>query len=367
MKFGKRLVAVQMAWFLLVISGCGGGGGGGTNITPSSISNLQYTPATANATLDTISVSGSIEFNSSADKTSLKLTDSNGTDRTVPISATSIRVGRVNVPPTPIPGIPVGFYKFTVWLLDANGTESNKLTGQIEIKRVPLQASAGPDLPTNLNVATLLDGSASKNVNGTATTFAWSVVNPPITGSVSLSTPTTATTNVTCSTAGKFDIQLQISDGTGPSATDSVAISCITSDRFTLGSLESDVQRLAGTPASISNFQLFDYYEWRYSDSITSVQFSKSTGRVIAWRSYDVILPAAMAYRAANSSINKIVIGSTKDDVARIQGVPLALKDTGILDYDEWRYDKIGLTYIRFSKKTGLVAEYRNYDGSLKI
>ena len=74
-----------------------------------------------------------------------------------------------------------------------------------------------------------------------------------------------------------------------------------------------------------------------------------------------------MAYRAANSSINKIVIGSTKDDVARIQGVPLALKDTGILDYDEWRYDKIGLTYIRFSKKTGLVAEYRNYDGSLKI
>ena len=114
MKFGKRLVAVQMAWFLLVISGCGGGGGGGTNITPSSISNLQYTPATANATLDTISVSGSIEFNSSADKTSLKLTDSNGTDRTVPISATSIRVGRVNVPPTPIPGTPVGFYKFTV-------------------------------------------------------------------------------------------------------------------------------------------------------------------------------------------------------------------------------------------------------------
>ena len=74
-----------------------------------------------------------------------------------------------------------------------------------------------------------------------------------------------------------------------------------------------------------------------------------------------------MAYRELNSSINRIMIGSTKDDVARIQGVPLAVNNTGILNYDEWGYDKLGLTYIRFSKSTGLVTEYSNYDGSLKI
>ena len=358
----SRLLISLAALFL---SACGGGGGS-TASTPTTISNLQYSPATANATLGTISVGGTLDFSSGADLVSLRITDSNGTDSTVPISAPGLRSGRITVPATPIPGNPVGFYKFSVWLRDATGIESNKLNSQVEIKRVPPKAIAGPDAVVYTNVPLTLDGSGSTNVNGTPTTYAWRIEPAPA-SATALSSLTTATTVFTCSVAGVFDIELRISDGVAQTAPDSLAVSCIGGDKFTLGSSEADVSRLAGTPKNVSNIQILDYYRWEYADSLTYVEFSKLTKRVIAWRSYDIQLPVALPFRDSNSTTSKIAIGSTKDEVARIQGTPLAVEHTGILDYDEWAYDKIGLTYIRFSKTTGLVTEYKNYDGSLKI
>lgn len=348
----------------LFLSACGGGGSS-TASTPITISNLQYSPATANATLGTISIGGNLDFNSGTDLVSLRITDSNGTDSTVPISAPGLRSGRITVPATPIPGNPVGFYKFSIWLRDAAGIESNKLNGQVEIKRVPPKAIAGPDAVIYTNAPLTLDGSASTNVNGTPTTYAWRI-NPAF-ASATLSSLSAATTVFSCNVAGVFDVELRISDGADQTAPDSLVVSCIGSNKFTLGSSETDVSRLAGTPMNVSNIQILDYYRWEYADSLTYVEFSKLTKKVIAWRSYDIQLPVSLPFRDTNSTTTKIAIGSTKDEVARIQGTPLAVAHTGILDYDEWAYDKIGLTYIRFSKTTGLVTEYKNFDGSLKI
>lgn len=361
-------VRIIFALAALILSACGGGGGGGSTSSPSpvSISNLQYSPTSANASLGTITVSGSIDFSAGADVVSLRISDSIGTDSTVPISATGLRTGRVTIPAASIPGNPVGTYRFTVWLRDSAGTESNKLNGQIEIRRVIPQAIAGPDMPTYLNVSAPLDGSSSRNVNGTSTTYSWSIVNPPTVGTVSILSSSTAVTSVACTTAGIFDIRLQIDDGMGQSAPDSLALSCIPPGSFTLGSTEEDVRRLTGAPTAVSN-TISTYYEWQYQNALTYVQFSSATKKVIGWRSYDVQLPAYMPFRASTLGVSKIAVGITKDDVARIQGTPLSLDDNGqFLNYEEWAYDKIGLTYVRFSKTTGLVTEYSNYDGSLK-
>ena len=359
-----RLLIVSVA---LLLAACGGGGSAVN--PPVTLSNLQYSPTAANATLGTISVSGSADFSSGADLASLRITDSNGTNSTTPISAPGLRAGRITIPATTIPGNPVGFYRFSVWLRDAAGTDSNKLDGQIEIKRVPPQANAGPDAVTYLNAPLTLDGSASTNVNGTPTKYAWNITTLPSTGTVTLSGSNTATTNFTCSVQGIFDLRLLIDDGIGQSAPDSVAVSCIRDSSFTLNSSEADVRRLAGSPTAIPTINSNTYYAWEYGNLLTYVRFSKSTRKVIAWRSYDILLPTVMPFREVVAGASLIAIGSTKDDVARIQGTPIAVNgaDDSSSFYDQWSYDKSGLTYIRFSKATGLVTEYRNYDGSLKV
>ena len=355
---------LALALVALLLSACGGGGDGGGS--PVTISNLRYSPAAANATLGSVSVSGGVDFSSGADLSSLRITDSQGNDTTVPVNAPGLRSGRVTIPAANIRGSPVGIYAFTIWLKDVAGTESNKLQGQIEIRRVPPQAKAGPDLLTYLNSPLLLDGSASTNVNGTATTYNWRISSAqPSAGIIALSSLTTVTTNFSCSAVGIFDVELRISDGVGQSAPDPLAVSCIPTSAFTLGSAETDVSRLAGTPTAVSNHG--SYYVWGYSDSLTRVQFSTTTRKVIGWWSYNIQLPTTMPFRESASGSTRIAIGSTKNDVARIQGTPREVKSPVFSFYDEWAYDQSGLTYIRFSETTGLVTEYRNYDGSLRI
>lgn len=356
---------LAFALVALLLCACGGGSDGGGS--PVTVSNLRYSPAAANATLGSISVSGSIDFTSGADLSSLRITDSQGNDLSVPLNAPGVRSGRVNIPAANIRGNPVGFYAFSVWLKDVAGTESNKLQGQIEIRRVPPQANAGPDSMTYLNAPLLLDGSASTNMNGTATTYDWRISSPqPSAGTIALSSATTVTTNFSCSAVGIFDVELRIGDGVGQSAPDPLAVSCIGTSAFTLGSAEADVRRLAGTPTAVSNI-FSDYYEWRYSDSLSLVRFSTTTRKVIGWRSYDIQLPTTMPFRESASGSTRIAVGSTKDDVARIQGTPRAVDKTlQALGYEEWAYDKIGLTWVRFSTTTGLLTEYQNYDGSLR-
>lgn len=355
---------LTIALVALVLSACGGGGGEAP--PPVTASNLQYSPTATNARVGTITVSGSMDFVSGADIVSFRLTDSVGTNSTVPVSATGLRSGRVTIPAASIPGNPVGFYTFTVWLRDAAGSESNKLSGRIEIRRVAPQANAGNDVTASVNVSAQLDGSASTNVNGTPTTYAWTTANPPAAGAVTLSSPSTSITGVSCTIVGIFDVQLRINDGMGQSAPDSAALSCIPAGTFALGTAEEQVRLLTGAPTAVSSI-ISTYYEWRYSDSLTYVRFSTATRKIIGWRFYNIVLPAYMPYRATGTGSTKIAVGITKDDVARIQGTPLSVEDNGqFLSYEEWAYDKIGLTYIRFSKTTGLVTEYRNYDGSLK-
>lgn len=351
----------------LLLTACGGGGGGGGEVaSPVTVSSLQYSPTAANARTGTITVSGSLDFVSGVDIVALRLTDSVGTNSTVPLSATGLRSGRVTIPAASIPGNPPGVYTFTVWLRDAAGTESNKLDGQIEIRRVVPQANAGIDVSTYVDVSAQLDGSASTNVNGTPTTYAWTIANPPTAGVVALSNASTSTAGASCTIVGIFDVQLRINDGVGESVPDSVALSCIPSGTFALGTAEDQVRLLTGTPTAISSI-ISTYYEWQYSDGLTYVRFSTATRKVIGWRSYNIQLPAYMPYRAIGTGATKIAVGITKDDVARIQGTPLAVDDNGLLlSHEDWAYDLIGLTYVRFSKTTGLVIEYRNYDGSLK-
>ena len=60
---------------------------------------------------------------------------------------------------------------------------------------------------------------------------------------------------------------------------------------------------------------------------------------------------------------NFITIGSTKNDVARIQGTPITIEDLSIIDEENWHYKD----YNRIKFKNGLVSGWNNSNGKLKV
>jgi hypothetical protein len=63
------------------------------------------------------------------------------------------------------------------------------------------------------------------------------------------------------------------------------------------------------------------------------------------------------------SSPNFITIGSSKSDVARIQGTPKSIEDLSFIDQEIWNYDY----YNSITFKNGRVSEWNNSNGKLKV
>jgi hypothetical protein len=63
------------------------------------------------------------------------------------------------------------------------------------------------------------------------------------------------------------------------------------------------------------------------------------------------------------SSPKYITIGSSKSDVARIQGTPESIEDLSIIDQENWNYDY----YNSITFKNGRVSGWTNSNGKLKV
>ncbi len=92
-----------------------------------------------------------------------------------------------------------------------------------------LAAAAGTDRTVPLNVPVQLDGSASRDGNGKAFTYAWRFTSRPAGSGATLTGAATATPAFTPDVAGAYVVELKIANATGH-ATDAVAVTANAAD-----------------------------------------------------------------------------------------------------------------------------------------
>lgn len=117
---------------------------------------------------------------------------------------------------------------------------------------------------------------------------------------------------------------------------------------FTLGSTTSKVQAIQGTPSRIQG------QTWIYG--LSEVQFRN--GRVVRFNNFDGSLRVRMQPGDSNDYTppDHITIGSNQQEVLLVQGTPTRV------DGNRWFYGFAELVF-----KNGLVSEYDNYFGTLKM
>ncbi len=119
------------------------------------------------------------------------------------------------------------------------------------------------------------------------------------------------------------------------------------SSYFTIGSHSSDVLRVQGSPSRIQG------QTWVYG--LSEIQFRN--GLVQRYNNFDGSLKVRMVPRGSVVSAPAYLsIGSTEDDVLRVQGTPTRVEQ------DKWFY---GFSEIKF--KDGRICDYNNYFGNLKL
>jgi poly(3-hydroxybutyrate) depolymerase len=128
---------------------------------------------------------------------------------------------------TTVTGLIAGTYVYQLTVTDnSGGTSSANVTISVNaaaIVNTPPTAVAGTNqtitLPTN---SVSLDGSASSDANGTITRYAWAQVSGPSSGTIT--SPTTAATQVTGLIAGTYVFQLTVYDNNAATATSNVTV-----------------------------------------------------------------------------------------------------------------------------------------------
>ena len=344
---GLSLILIIALLFFLAACGGGGGGGGEQSIAPV-ISNLQYSPQSVEAGSGSVNVTGRIDFKTDIDIATLMLSDSRGGEYSVQISGSAgIKSGYINVPENSLLTDPAGLYIFNVWLIDASGKNSNKLTGTID---VDLIADAGISQVVTTGGGIYLDGIGSSDVNGLF--YYWKFINKPENSFAIFDDETTVNPMFVPDVDGVYEIQLIVNDGVNYSDPDTLFITAIPTDYVSIGSYKDDVMAVQGTPSEIDTL----FNRWYYS-SLTYFTFSGDT--VTAWKNYDGSLKVIMVPGINTTGATYITLGSHKDDVIAIQGTPSEIDTL----FNRWYYSS--LTYFTFSGDT--VTAWKNYDGSLIV
>ena len=140
----------------------------------------------------------------------------------------SYTIATANSVGTSITGLVQGTYSFRLLVTDNNGgTDADTIT--VIVNAAPPPANVGPisnagadqsiTLPTNNGT---LDGSASLDVDGTITSYAWSKISGPT--SYSISNANAATTAVNNMVQGTYLFRLVVTDNNGATDDDTVSI-----------------------------------------------------------------------------------------------------------------------------------------------
>jgi RHS repeat-associated protein len=103
--------------------------------------------------------------------------------------------------------------------------------GAFEVSNQRPIADAGPDQTTFRGVQVTLYGSQSHDPEGASLTYQWTILSQPSGSSVSLTTPTSATTRFTPLVQGSYVLQLVVNDGDLNSAPDTVNVTVVNSNQ----------------------------------------------------------------------------------------------------------------------------------------
>jgi hypothetical protein len=88
----------------------------------------------------------------------------------------------------------------------------------------PPAANAGPDQTVPLGTVVILDGSASKDADGSSLTFQWTLTTKPLGSTAAISDPSAMRPTITADMNGEYIAQLIVNDGTASSSPDTVTI-----------------------------------------------------------------------------------------------------------------------------------------------
>lgn len=88
----------------------------------------------------------------------------------------------------------------------------------------PPAANAGPDQTVPLGTLITLDGSASKDADGTPLMFQWTLTTKPLGSTAAISDPSNMRPTITLDMSGEYIAQLIVNDGTASSSPDTVII-----------------------------------------------------------------------------------------------------------------------------------------------
>ncbi|MBI3807726.1 MAG: PKD domain-containing protein [Nitrospirae bacterium] len=89
-------------------------------------------------------------------------------------------------------------------------------------------ANAGPDQTVPLGTVVTLDGSASKDADGSSLTFQWTLTAKPLGSTAAISDPIAMRPTITVDVSGEYIAQLIVNDGTANSIPDTVIVKTTT-------------------------------------------------------------------------------------------------------------------------------------------
>jgi hypothetical protein len=194
---------------------------GGAPVVPSNVLPTANAGANQSITLPTSSVTlnGTGSTDSDGSITAYSWTKVSGPSAGVITSASAAT--------TTVTGLIAGTYVFQLTVTDnSGGTSSANVTVSVasaSIVNVAPSAVAGANQTITLpNSAVTLDGSASKDPDGTITRYAWAQLSGPSNGTIAA--PASASTQVTGLIAGTYVFQLTVYDNNAATGTSNVTI-----------------------------------------------------------------------------------------------------------------------------------------------
>lgn len=121
-----------------------------------------------------------------------------------------------------------GTYVFELTVTNTLGSVGTITSTNIipEFSSVPT-ANAGTDRVGMKNVTLALNGTGSFDMDGDVLTYKWIVASKPVNSTVSFSSTTVVSPQITCSLPGAYVIQLEVEDPDGNKDTDTVEISIV--------------------------------------------------------------------------------------------------------------------------------------------
>ena len=107
-------------------------------------------------------------------------------------------------------------------------------------------ANAGEDQVVNVGTEVTLNGSGSVDPDGDSLSYAWSLESQPTGSQASLSAASASTTTFTADIAGKYVVQLEVSDGTATSEPDPVTVTAESANAAPIANAGEDQNVVTG-------------------------------------------------------------------------------------------------------------------------